>query len=134
GRTRRFARFSSTTRADSWRSCRRQRRRVGAELAPPSATAHPLGRSKLLPAGRCAGGSKLLPDATHNSGGSMPASSVWRMWFLVGALGVIGAAAASAQQQPGGIAGLVRDTSGAVLPGVSVEASSPALIERARTV
>ena len=32
-----------------------------------------------------------------------------------------------------GIAGAVRDTSGAVLPGVTVEASSPALIEKART-
>src|SRR6266540_2547235 len=33
-----------------------------------------------------------------------------------------------------GIAGVVRDTSGAVMPGVTVEASSPALIEKARTV
>jgi hypothetical protein len=33
----------------------------------------------------------------------------------------------------GGIGGVVRDTSGAVLPGVTVEASSPALIERVRT-
>ena len=32
------------------------------------------------------------------------------------------------------IAGAVRDTSGAVLPGVTVEASSPALIEKVRTV
>jgi hypothetical protein len=32
------------------------------------------------------------------------------------------------------IAGLVRDTTGAVLPGVTVEAASPALIERVRTV
>jgi hypothetical protein len=32
------------------------------------------------------------------------------------------------------IAGVVRDTSGAVLPGVTVEASSPALIERVRAV
>jgi len=32
------------------------------------------------------------------------------------------------------IAGVVRDTSGAVLPGVTVEASSPALIEQSRTV
>src|SRR4051812_38611772 len=32
------------------------------------------------------------------------------------------------------ISGSVKDTSGAVLPGVTVEASSPALIERARTV
>ena len=31
------------------------------------------------------------------------------------------------------IAGVVRDTSGAVLPGVTVEASSPALIEKIRT-
>ena len=31
------------------------------------------------------------------------------------------------------IAGFVRDTSGAVLPGVTVEASSPALIEKVRT-
>ena len=33
-----------------------------------------------------------------------------------------------------GIAGVVRDTSGAVLPGVTVEASSPVLIEKLRTV
>jgi hypothetical protein len=32
------------------------------------------------------------------------------------------------------IAGAVRDESGAVLPGVTVEASSPALIERTRVV
>ena len=31
------------------------------------------------------------------------------------------------------IAGVVRDASGAVLPGVTVEASSPALIEKVRT-
>src|SRR5213596_649350 len=32
------------------------------------------------------------------------------------------------------IAGVVRDSSGAVLPGVTVEASSPALTEKTRTV
>ena len=32
------------------------------------------------------------------------------------------------------IAGVVKDTSGAVLPGVTVEATSPALIEKARAV
>ena len=31
------------------------------------------------------------------------------------------------------LSGLVRDTSGAVLPGVTVEATSPVLIEKART-
>jgi hypothetical protein len=44
-------------------------------------------------------------------------------------------AVASAQQaSASGIAGVVRDTSGAVLPGVTVEASSPALIEKTRSV
>jgi hypothetical protein len=38
-----------------------------------------------------------------------------------------------AQEQPGGIAGVVKDPSGAVLPGVTVEAASPALIEKVRT-
>src|SRR5262245_12937216 len=33
-----------------------------------------------------------------------------------------------------GFAGVARDTTGAVLPGVAVEAASPALIEKARTV
>src|SRR3989442_7381657 len=37
-------------------------------------------------------------------------------------------------QQASGIAGAVKDTSGAVLPGVTVEAASPALIEKVRTV
>jgi hypothetical protein len=42
--------------------------------------------------------------------------------------------AAWAQQAASGIAGVVRDASGAVLPGVTVEAASPALIEKVRTV
>src|SRR5882672_7669919 len=37
-------------------------------------------------------------------------------------------------QQASGVAGVVRDTSGAVLPGVTVEAASPALIEKVRIV
>jgi hypothetical protein len=41
---------------------------------------------------------------------------------------------ARAQAAQASIAGVVRDASGAVLPGVSVEAASPALIERIRTV
>ena len=39
-----------------------------------------------------------------------------------------------AQAATGSIAGVVRDASGAVLPGVTVEAASPALIEKVRTV
>jgi hypothetical protein len=41
--------------------------------------------------------------------------------------------AAAAQIQTGTISGVVRDASGAVLPGVTGEASSPALIEKMRT-
>src|SRR5581483_2802565 len=37
-------------------------------------------------------------------------------------------------QAAGAIAGVVRDTSGAVMPGVTVEAASPALIEKVRSV
>src|SRR5215470_9294298 len=40
----------------------------------------------------------------------------------------------SAQTLPTAIAGVVRDTSGAVMPGVTVEAASDALIEKVRTV
>ena len=52
-----------------------------------------------------------------------------RLAVLVGVL--LWAPAAFAQS---GITGVVRDTSGGVLPGVSVEAASPALIERTRAV
>src|SRR5258708_39118290 len=40
----------------------------------------------------------------------------------------------SAQTLPTAIAGVVRDSSGAVVPGVTVEAASEALIEKVRTV
>ena len=43
------------------------------------------------------------------------------------------AASAAAQVPTGGIAGVVRDDTGGVLPGVTVEAASPALIEGVRT-
>ena len=42
-------------------------------------------------------------------------------------------AVAAAAQTLGTIAGVVKDASGAVLPGVSIEAASPALIEKTRT-
>jgi hypothetical protein len=41
---------------------------------------------------------------------------------------------ALAQGQSGSIAGVVKDATGAVLPGVTVEAASPALIEKTRSV
>ena len=46
---------------------------------------------------------------------------------------VLALPAAAAAQQASGIAGIARDTSGGVLPGVTVEAASPALIEKVRT-
>src|SRR5262245_56845766 len=52
--------------------------------------------------------------------------ALWGLLFLPAALW--------AQAATGSIAGVVRDASGAVLPGVTVEAASPALIEKARTV
>jgi hypothetical protein len=56
-------------------------------------------------------------------------------WFLrllgAAAFALVVPAAAWAQ---GSIAGAVRDSSGAILPGATVEASSPALIEKVRTV
>src|SRR5438477_7293170 len=53
-----------------------------------------------------------------------------RVAILALAAVAFGESAASAQV----IAGIVRDASGGVMPGVTVEASSPALIEKTRTV
>ena len=47
---------------------------------------------------------------------------------------LVGIPARTSAQATSAIAGLVKDSSGAVLPGVTVEASSPALIEKVRTV
>src|SRR2546428_701062 len=52
----------------------------------------------------------------------------------LGALCVLLFSAATSAQENSGIAGVARDTSGGVLPGVTVEAASPALIEKVRTV
>ena len=50
-------------------------------------------------------------------------------------VGILLPAAAGAQDAASGsIVGIVRDSGGAVLPGVAVEAASPALIEKSRTV
>ncbi|MEO8256516.1 MAG: TonB-dependent receptor [Acidobacteriota bacterium] len=47
---------------------------------------------------------------------------------------IAGAAPRASAQSGSSIAGVVKDTTGAVLPGVTVEAASPALIEKVRTV
>src|SRR5262249_53665930 len=51
---------------------------------------------------------------------------MWFVWLLL--------APAGAMAQTSGIAGVVRDATGAVLPGVTIEAASPALIEKVRSV
>src|SRR5438093_7479842 len=53
---------------------------------------------------------------------------------VVAWLVLIPIAALAQSATTGAIAGLVRDTTGAVLPGVTVEAASPALIEKVRIV
>jgi hypothetical protein len=53
--------------------------------------------------------------------------------FFILVCGFFLATTASAQQASG-IAGTVRDSQGLALPGVTVEAASPALIEKVRTV
>jgi hypothetical protein len=55
----------------------------------------------------------------------------WRS-VASGTLAILIAASGMASAQTGIIAGSVRDTTGAVLPGVTVEAASPALIEKVR--
>jgi hypothetical protein len=52
---------------------------------------------------------------------------------LLVALGLLAVPSISTAQALGAVAGTVKDASGAVLPGVTVEASSPALIEKVRS-
>src|SRR5262249_16522219 len=76
--------------------------------------------------------SKPHPRLTTNAGGDMKRE---RRLVVVAFLGMMFLPSSMlAQQATSGIAGVVKDTSGAVLPGVSVEASSPALIEKTRAV
>src|SRR5215471_10502495 len=58
------------------------------------------------------------------------------MFRLVRGMVLVGLAAAlpAAAYAQASIVGTVRDSSGGVLPGVTVEASSPALIEKTRSV
>jgi hypothetical protein len=58
---------------------------------------------------------------------------VLRFLRWVAGLAVLLAPASTFAQSGSNIAGVVRDSSGGVLPGVTVEASSPALIERVRS-
>src|SRR5687768_10566276 len=61
----------------------------------------------------------------------MTVRSLFSRVLVVGSLLMFPGIASS--QTTGTIAGVVKDTTGAVLPGVTVEASSPALIEKTRS-
>src|SRR5205823_12603796 len=67
------------------------------------------------------------------TGGTMLVNRAVRLFLGILTVSSIVPAAAGAQAVSS-IAGVVRDTSGAVLPGVAVEAASPALIEKTRNV
>ncbi|MGE3405093.1 MAG: carboxypeptidase-like regulatory domain-containing protein, partial [Vicinamibacterales bacterium] len=60
--------------------------------------------------------------------------NVRRTGWLLALLGVLLIPQFALAQSTGTISGIVRDASGGVLPGVTVEAASPALIEKVRTV
>ena len=63
----------------------------------------------------------------------MPGSRVIRLGCALLLLAAFVPASARAQGQTGTIAGTVKDATGAVLPGVTVEVASPALIEKVRS-
>src|SRR5262245_59430438 len=74
------------------------------------------------------------PDLRNQEGGEMSMKKViaWRLLAGCLAIGVIGLLPSVAHAQSA-IAGQVTDTTGAAMPGVNVEASSPALIEGVRS-
>lgn len=61
-------------------------------------------------------------------------SSMRRAWSLCTLISLLLLPSSGSAQTLASISGIVRDASGAVLPGVTVEASSPALIEKVRSV
>src|SRR4051812_41179220 len=72
-------------------------------------------------------------EASSHAGSARPRSVPRLTATLLAAIGCLLFLPAAAYAQSA-IAGIVRDASGAVLPGVTVEATSPVLIEKLRTV
>src|SRR5213596_896576 len=64
----------------------------------------------------------------------MNATPIVRFVLLCSIVLALPAAALAQSSEGASIAGVVKDTSGAVMPGVTVEAASPALIEKVRSV
>src|SRR5437016_9035639 len=59
--------------------------------------------------------------------------SVWKVWRRAALAAACLALVSSAAYAQTALAGVVKDSSGAVLPGVTVEAASPVLLEKSRT-
>ena len=53
--------------------------------------------------------------------------------IAMGVAALLAVSTSASAQVPAGLSGTVMDSTGAVLPGVTVEASSPALIEKVKT-
>src|SRR5881396_2548895 len=75
----------------------------------------------------------MIMGPDHQGGISVSIPSIACVMMIWGLLLLPGAAWAQTLAS-GSIAGVVKDTTGAVLPGVTVEAASPALIEKVRAV
>src|SRR5688500_12371858 len=73
----------------------------------------------------------LRRESGASAAGGSAMRGVMKCFLAVTAVWLMLPAAALAQE--GQIAGTVRDSSGGVMPGVTVEATSPALIEKVRT-
>src|SRR5688572_1160857 len=74
------------------------------------------------------------PGLTWVDGDHMMTTSAIRPTVFAALLAVALLPATAHAQGDASITGVIRDASGAVLPGVSVQASSPALIEKQREV
>src|ERR1044071_8217450 len=120
--------------ADPGRTAAISRSRMGASCSWDHRARAPRERAALQRTGEADANRKSVTFGRGHrpvSGGDMQRSST--VGFGTACAILLLSSIASAQQASG-IAGVVRASSGAVLPGVTVEAASPVLIERFRTV
>jgi hypothetical protein len=77
-----------------------------------------------------------LDEVKREEGNDVTTRRLRRVFYVTGisALLMCPAVASAQSATTGGIAGTAKDATGAVLPGVTVEAASPALIEKVRSV
>src|SRR5579871_5337266 len=143
GRRRSTSRLRSagTSSSDSlWRAARgwtrKTRRAIRPSMSPRvpeavDAAAAGEWRLHVLKSRRCCASLANRISSRYTSSGGHVRRAEW-VCVVVGFVLLLTAVQASAQSGSS-IAGVVKDTTGAVLPGVTVEASSPALIEKVRS-